>query len=1129
MLCRHVPALYALLAAFALSGPLVAQEDHALNVLFLHGAVVTTPPGSENIFALRAFLPDEHLQDLMAAEKIGWTATRFSTQLTLDYLKQFNVVVLLDFPVAEKHAEVQDQVRAAEAALLEYVKSGGGLLAMGITEYGMWGLERGTTDLDRMLQPYDAQVLSEQVVERDKGLVLPSFGDSALAWTGNVQPHAITEGVRGLLYPVDYAWAYYTHPLKVGPEWQVLVKGSPSAATVTAVLGKGGPTAHADEKAGTIKSEPPLAAVRQLDDGRVALWPTIPSPYVIDAYHPFWGAGLTMEGTGDKPSDGRKLLFNLFRWLGEPSRGKFGTVAVKPPAVDLGDEPGFQKPDWDKVKLEGDPFPYTYRGLIGLQSNLSVGQDSPEALLAAARGAGYQFAAFTEDLAKLTPEKWAQLVKLCQAASGDQFQAYAGYAYRDASGNQWTTFGPQLGWPEAAWFVPGKPGTILKNNFIFRGFQYQPVILTDAGHNPEPPWFQGNFKGMAVVTLQGGKVVDDASQTYLELQDRGFDLVPLVVNFTRSAADVKAAAGAPWQSYVRWWELPNVINALAGNVAMHHGNYVFHRSAFVSGGPLLRDFRIYNFGSADLALAENDRYRIRVSLQAPAGLKEVALWDGPRLWRRMLLAGDKEWAGEFEGYQDKNRQFVVTATDTRGGKLVSNVGWTDIQEMHVVRCTDNLNTYDWGKYETVKFWALRGLESYIDRQAGNAVLFPLCWQPETERNAVDQQLPLVSRFGWIKDDALAYFYPSTASANWNSNDQPELAQPQTLWRGTTRQTVFAPWADSSVVFLVEGDYEVLRDQEVPQGKVAVLQTPWIKDATTVLTVPRQGPPTAKVLGLRSPYQFGSLDNLDYVAQMAPPGGSRAIIPLQEGLGYGAIYNREGTATLNADVPLPDKQLTRGQRLRYRYLVVWDTVQGQPDNSFVEKVVTTLGLRGTPAYTVQPTHGKVLDTKFALRLQAEGYGFAGTISQAKLPLNLPVLVSGLNERWPAGILYRGKNTLQVPTWRFNRTADRYSERVATPGANQLQRFAIEGDTGMLQVDTAVGDKSVYVGNLLVCERPEVFLALEDARPGKAVIMANNPLDEPVTVTIKPGPGFDLLGDFAKTVTLPAGGVVRVRLE
>ncbi|MCD6360642.1 MAG: hypothetical protein J7M38_07200 [Armatimonadetes bacterium] len=142
--------------------------------------------------------------------------------------------------------------------------------------------------------------------------------------------------------------------------------------------------------------------------------------------------------------------------------------------------------------------------------------------------------------------------------------------------------------------------------------------------------------------------------------------------------------------------------------------------------------------------------------------------------------------------------------------------------------------------------------------------------------------------------------------------------------------------------------------------------------------------------------------------------------------------------------------------------------------------------------------------------------------------VPVFVEGLNERWAAGILYKGDNELLVPVWRFNRVGDRYCERRKVTGSNQLRRFAVQDGVGMLQVDTELGDRDVYLGNLLVCERPEVFLSLDDAREGKQVISADNPLDEAVTITIRPGPGFDLLGDFARTVTLPPGGVARIEL-
>ena len=68
--------------------------------------------------------------------------------------------------------------------------------------------------------------------------------------------------------------------------------------------------------------------------------------------------------------------------------------------------------------------------------------------------------------------------------------------------------------------------------------------------------------------------------------------------------------------------------------------------------------------------------------------------------------------------------------------------------------------------------------------------------------------------------------------------------------------------------------------------------------------------------------------------------------------------------------------------------------------------------------------------------------------------------------------------------------------------------------------------MYIGNLLVCDNPAVFLALDDVRRGKVRIAANNPTHEEVTVTIEPGPRVTLVGDFKKTVTIPPGGNVTI---
>ncbi len=1093
-------------------------------VLFLHGQVTARPVGEDNIFARRPFLPDEKVQQWLAAEGIVWGAESFTTQLTYDFLRQFNAIVMLDFPIIEKHQGLAEVIREKEGLLHRFVSEGGGLLLTGNTEYGMWAMERDFEEMNRFLKPYAAQVLHEQVAENDKSQTLPEMGVSALGYTANVAKHPLTEGVRGLLYPTDHLWCYWTHPLQVGPEWQVLVKGSPSAATFTRQLGGGASTGSLPKTPGTYRSEPPMVAAlgKAGGKGRLALWPTVPSAFVIDGYHPFWGGGMVMDGSHrEKPSDAGRLLGNLLRWLGEPSRGAFGGYQP-PPEKGVGDEPGMQQVDWDRARAEGKLQPNCYRGLIGMRSNLSDGAAPPAAMAAAAKAAGYHFAAFTDDLEKLSAGKLEAMKQACLDASTAEFQAYPGFTYADESGNRWCVFGPQIQWPKEDWWSKKRSGAIEINNLVFRGFQFAPLIMLPG--DGEAPWLQGNFKGIAVQQYAAGALRRDSLDLYQRLQRDGFDLFPVVVHETRSPSDVRAAAGAPMQSYVRWWELDDVVSGLSGTAAMHKGNYVFHRPGFISGGPIIEDFRVFNFGSADLAIPQNDRYRIHLEVSAPKGIREVALYDGAELRRRVLAENVPSLTLEFEGYQDRNRAFLAVVTDAAGAKAISACRWTAIQDVAMVRCTDNLNTYTSGKFKAVNYFALRGLESYIDQQAGSSNYFPFLGGPDTERPAVEQRIPVSSRFGIVKDDVVEHHYAPTASANWNRTDTPERAEAQSFLRGKTRTTMFANRAESTAAYLVEGDYEMLREMDLPRGDIPVFRTPWLPDADTVFLSRKEGRPWCGKLNQRQRSVAGSFADVEYAAQIAPLGGSRAVIPLQPGLSYTAIMN-EGRGYLAASLDVPQKKLAKGQPVRYRYLALWGTVGGKPDTIFAEEVYSTLGLRGQPAYQVKPECGKVLDSRFALRLQADGGGFAGTITQAKLPIDLPAYIEGLNDRWPAGILYKGKHDLLIPVWKMSKTGNRWSEREKRSVVNEVRRFPVLDGVGMLQVDTELADRRVYIGNLLVCDQAEVFLELEDARPGKQVILANNPTDRPLTVTIQPGPRFDLLPAFTKTLTLKPGEVAR----
>ena len=68
----------------------------------------------------------------------------------------------------------------------------------------------------------------------------------------------------------------------------------------------------------------------------------------------------------------------------------------------------------------------------------------------------------------------------------------------------------------------------------------------------------------------------------------------------------------------------------------------------------------------------------------------------------------------------------------------------------------------------------------------------------------------------------------------------------------------------------------------------------------------------------------------------------------------------------------------------------------------------------------------------------------------------------------------------------------------------------------------GDRDIFIGNLVTCSRDDFFLVFHrNLRTGKGTVEVHNPTDRPTSVTVKPGKGFDLFGDFTQDVAVPAG--------
>ena len=334
---------------------------------------------------------------------------------------QFNVIVfggrLLNKSQPDPNTgEIPKRIKDQVPKLRRFLEAGGGIWFSGLANQD-WG--KSSHSLNYILKELnlDAEVLGEAVMDtaiRKEGTT-SHFGD--IAWA-DVLPDELTEGVHNLLHPhavISGEGSMGIVPiLRLGREWRLLVRAKPTAASFP--CDGGYPSGRLLKTPGAVKSSPMLCAVRQAGKGRVVLWPTWSNFTVTGG-----SGGPLVDGRRDgKWSDGARLIENLLCWLAEPSQGSpiVGTFDPKreKPIVKLENvEERLRK--WARPGRQD--FAHQYRGLIGAHSNLSDGKDSPEQMIAAAKKAGYDFIAFTEDLARMDEAKWKRLVGVCDKVNAE--------------------------------------------------------------------------------------------------------------------------------------------------------------------------------------------------------------------------------------------------------------------------------------------------------------------------------------------------------------------------------------------------------------------------------------------------------------------------------------------------------------------------------------------------------------------------------------------------------------------------------------------------------------------------------------------------------------------------------------
>ena len=1044
-------------------------------------------------------------------------------------LSNFNAVILTEFPQTGTGGLSPEQQTYIEL-LKWYIEQGGGLFICGGNNQDTGMCVKFQNEF---LKPYGAEVLREFIKDKEfryKGRCL------TYAWTRNIEKQTLTEGVNGLFYPMLGGWGGTSaaNPLKAGEGWNILVRGMPSAYSCALYDSK-----EMEDKPAGYTNSPPLVAVKDTGKGRIVLWPTLGTTTFTDGYHYMWDDGIILDGkAGEYSSQGLILLKNLLKYLTQTSLASGQLGGFEPSSVPpekLAPPKEREAINWNDIRI-GEGIANVHKILIGARTAYSSGQGTVADYAAEAKKHGYQAVIFTEDLEAMSPEKWTALKTECRKFCTNDFLAVEGLKFFDENGNQGVVFG-DIGWPKQEWMSESKPGRLKAIWHLTHGYHFwPPVAVITPKSNPKRPWFLGKCKGYAAFTYENGKLIDESFDEYLEMMRLRFDNFVIAAHLLNSPKEVaNAAKPENMQTYVRAPKVTDIVNYMSDTYNKEVGWYW---PVFVSAGPMIKTLAAYAGG--DLTVKGSERIRLRMQASSAEPIKEARLYDGKKLVRRFLM-NEPSLDRTIDLCHDRQHSYVLEVIDQKGHRAISWQRWTEVMEQWYTNCGDNWNYMAGGKWSQSRFMTMRGLETYFGRASIDSV-----WPPDIQLVEGDKTrsfLPsghgypaihcdkvMVSRFASVIDYVVLGVYDKGSSANWNDFCKREGIIPLTNGTLKIRCTFFTSRPDHPQIRLYQGT-AVFKDSATIQKhtRVNVISSGGKNEYNCLSWCDASG---MKITDIR-PESLAKERSFSFM--IAPGGyvslwpsiaGSVGVFALDAGMRCSA-WHQPGASAFRLSVGESNTLYKAGEALSYRYLEVFG--RRFPDdisNQEMEQVQGAFGLQGATAYRVEPMVGSIISSLYTLRLKPENGGFLGHFKQARLPVAIPVMVEGLNERWQAGVWYKGTNEMWQAAWDKDEYGRLFAAMKARKVTDDFQPGPVEEGIGYFQIDVERSDRDVFAGNFLISDNKDVFLQVLERQPERKMIEVHNPTDKPIDCTVRPAKGFDLLGSFAKKVSVPPGQSIAV---
>jgi len=1170
-MCRRKQSGRALARAWAVAALLAALLAGVANAAQQPAVLVVSPQGADGGWVDLGYLADLRT----AGFQVDYTASM--ADFTWNRIRQYNVLVLYTCPPppgvdAGPFHGAQPIYSADFIALVErFLQQGGGVLLMAAEQQIRITLVRD------MITRWGADLPLERIADPDHQGVMSRMPTVPLAYTNAVATSPVSTGVRGIWYPTD---AYYngakTAPIYVDGNWQIVVQAMPSARTVPvnlAAAANPGPPNPLIRPGGV--TAPPLFAIRQYGAGRIALLAQLPVFSIGSGTKWLYNREILSAGEGGTPSDFGVLLANSFSWLGAPSlasRAVGGYVTPANRLVAPNRMPGAANAYAELPYHQDDPRllqPPTnsvmFTGLIGAQTSLTGGTGTVADWANAARAAGLDFLVFLEDFTQLDATKLAQLNAACQQNSDGQLTLYPGYRLDNNIGNHMFLFGNNLALPPAQ--VLTKPD---QQRFMLQGetapgvFGVTPTYPIDyilsLTATAEVGYYDFSHSGMgmrvpdarlygmaAVRTYRDGALVDDATADYLTTAQATSVPAPIAVHLMSDPAGLDAAVrGNQGVTYAQ-----ARARASLWNDALRYSSQYDCLNVFPSTGPQIVRWpgctRVSTFG-AEPFVTGRSRMDAPLYVTADKGLREIRLYDGTRLFRRFVLNGQTVFSTMLHLEGSVQRNLVMVVEDVAGGQAVSGArrAWKD-GSLAPVFCSDRINDCGnmflaRGPYPMTVLRTPELPDAGVTWDGGpKGVLTPIVFEGSNPMLASDQgaasgdqydQTPLLEFADegavGVRSEREELFDQRVRAVNpWQTYgprapaqlmdfslgyvewDRASVAAPPTGWAAPPQQTgCNAAVFRGTVTFsspLNLSSLQVLRNWH------------WLASVPMHLVVGR-----------------GTTVRTDVNLGTVGKGTQSFQIAVGDWFGFYSPQAANSQFFVNRGGPL---ELRLTQPPNSYWLTLWAVI-GQPAQQNGQTYTYELSSVGCPldaaahdaetlrqqvAYLASPdglqiSRGQRANTPGLLEVVPDGYvaHVAVPTPKVKRQLTLPVMVSGLNPRWSAGL------------WQHHG----FVKGDYGTGDNRYRSIGMDlaGRAYVPVYPDLAAQSDVEIGHPVSADASgaELFIQVTALSGGSAaapeyswIVEVNNPTDHPITSTVTQNMSLPNLNIGPQTLTLAAG--------